>query len=163
MAIAFTLQLAARDRIVYLCAQDGVISSPPSAADGQATVNNFIGDVISGAAALDSVGSDGLLPVARASRDGFGPLAAGALTQAQIRSLMLSDDAAGAVLSNLFVGRCVERVSSPIVGGVVWNCDAGSDPASPLGNNDPSPIAISEVGIVSQAYLTVEYRHSRNR
>lgn len=162
MAISFTLVYARPDHLRYIVGQDGVISSPPVAADGLATLGNDGGatpdlqtDML-GAAGRDISGLP-LLALINARRNGFGPLPAAALTQAQARALFFSDDAAAAVLTNDLVLRAITtltpRDSAVFPPQVQWTIDANVD-----GQGDPVIEVQSTVGVAATAYLDIKLR-----
>ncbi len=155
MAIAFQLVEATPYRLRYLATQDGVISSPPVAADGFDTIPNDAGatpdlqtDILAAAGARG--GPSGGLPLQapiRARLDGIGPVAAGALNQAQARAILNSDDNALAVLTNQNVPRAQIRIT-PRLGVIAWAADANVD-----GEGDPTVEVRSEVGTAATAYV----------
>jgi hypothetical protein len=166
MAITFGLVHAAPYRLRYLCYQDGRITSPPVAANGFATLPNDGGatpdlrtDALTGAwtggGAAKFHGSP-LNNILRARLLGFAPIAAGAITQAQARSLMNSEDApaAPAVLTNLYIGRCVTKIVAMDVA-LVWAADWNVD-----GQGDPVCEVRSGTGTAGYALLDIHYRHS---
>jgi len=137
MAITFTLIDAQANRLVYLCTQDGVVSSPPVAADGFATLPNDGGatpdlDTDSTLTAPDIDGVGGL-PIRRsitARTNGYGAVAAGALTQAQARALFCCG-AVAAVMTNHLVMRnrtFITPRNVAFVWAADWNVDGGGDP-----------------------------------
>jgi hypothetical protein len=122
--------------LVYLCTQDGVVSSPPVAADGLFTIPNTIGGATPNldTDSIVNTGGAGGLPLNRlidARNTGYGPIAAGALTQAQARALFARNDLAGTVLTNFLITRAYTTITprtGMIVWGVDWNVDAQGDP-----------------------------------
>lgn len=168
MAITLSLVYSRPDRLRYLCDQDGVISSPPVAADGLATLANDGGatpdlqtDMLL-AGALAGVSGLPLLALINAGRNGFGPIAAGGLTQAQARAIFMSDDAAGAVLTNNQVLRAVCGITPRNGGGVPigsiqWAVDVNVD-----GQGDPVIEIRSSVGEAAAAYLDIHLRHTHD-
>jgi hypothetical protein len=171
MAITFALIDATPNRLLYRCMQDGVLTSPPVAADTLATLPNDAGatpdlrtDALNGAT---SVGSIPIFNIMAVRLNGFGPIAAGAITQAQARSLCASWDtpAAPAVLINDLIGRCVTRITAVFDGTIAvplntatvswsadWNVDAQGDPVCQV-RSGPG-------GTASVAILDIQYRHS---
>jgi len=158
MAITFSLVDATPYRLRYLATQDGEISSPPVAADGFNTIPNQGGaspdlrtDPI-----LTTYGAGGvpILKIMRTRLDGYGPIAAGAITQAQARALCNSDDAAGAVLTNHNVGRCVTTIT-PRLGLIEWTVDWNVD-----GQGDPVCEVRSTTGTAATAYVDIHFRHT---
>jgi len=157
MAITFALVDATPYRLRYLATQDGVVSSPPVAADGLATIPNDGGatpDLRTDATVNAGPGGPVLRKLLRVRLDGYGPLAAGAITQAQARALMNSDDAAGAVLTNYNVGRAVTTVT-PRLGLIAWATDWNVDV-----NGDPVCEVRSATGTAATAYVDIHYRHT---
>lgn len=136
MAITFQLVDNAPGSLVYLCTQDGVVSSPPVAADGFATIPNTIGGAtpnLDTDSIVNSTGSGGL-PLNKlidVRNTGYGPIAAGAITQAQARALFARNDLAGTVLTNFHIPRAYTTITprlGMIAWGVDWNVDAQGDP-----------------------------------
>lgn len=159
MAITFALVDATPYRLRYLATQDGVISSPPVAADGFATIPNDAGatpDLQTDILTAPTSGANGipLQKIIKARIDGFGPLPAAALNQAQARAIMNSDDAASAVLTTQRVGRAV-TTTSPKTGVIAWSADINVD-----GEGDPVVEVRSEVGVVATSYVDIHYRHT---
>jgi hypothetical protein len=153
MAITFVLVENTPYRLRYLATQDGVISSPPVAADGFNTIPNDAGgtpDLRTDSAPFNSA----LHRIMRARLEAYPPLPAGALTQAQARALLASDDAAGAVLTNQNISRCEIRVTGR-TGAVQWAVDANVD-----GQGDPVVEVRSETGTAATAYVDIVQRHS---
>lgn len=160
MAITFTLVDATPWRLRYLATQDGVISSPPVAADGFNTIPNQGGatpDLRTDIGTVTTSGADGipLQKIIRARLDGFGPLAPGPLTQAQARAIMNSDDSASNVLTNQRVGRAITEVIPRLGQGVTWAADVNVD-----GDGDPTVEIRSDVGVASTAYVDIHRRHT---
>lgn len=137
MAITFALIDHTANRLVYLCTQDGVVSSPPVAADGFATIPNDGGvtadlttDSTLAAPNADGVGG---IPIGRPMRarvNGYGAHAAGVLTQAQARALFCCG-AVAAVLTNYTIQRnrtFITARSAAIAWAADWNVDGGGDP-----------------------------------
>jgi len=158
MAITATLVDATPYRLRYLMTQDGVVSSPPVAADGLVTIPNTLGGATPNLH-TDSIVNAGpggpvLHKIMNARIAGFGPLAAGALTQAQARALCNSDDAAGAVLTNYNVGRAVTTIT-PRLGLIAWATDWNVDV-----QGDPVCEVRSATGTAATAYLDIHYRHT---
>lgn len=161
MAISFQLVDATPYRLRYLATQDGVISSPPNVADGFNTIPNAAGVSPDLKTDIDTVSTSGaggipLQKIIDAGRDGFGPLAAGALTQAQCRAIMNSDDAASAVLTNQRVGRAITKVTPRTGQGVAWAVDINAS----LGDGFPVVEVRSDVGVAATAYVDIHFRHT---
>lgn len=162
MAITFALVDATPFRLRYLATQDGVISSPPDPADGFNTIPNDGGVTPDLLTDIETVtaGGAGNAPLRgpiRARLDGFGPLPVGALNQAQARALLNSDDAAGAVLTNLNVGRCVVTFQPRTGQGVEWATDVNVD-----AQGDPVIEVRSGVGVAATCYVDLHFRDSRD-
>lgn len=162
MAIVFQLVEATPYRLRYLATQDGVISSPPVAADGFNTIPNDAGatpdlqtDILTagGARGEPSGGLPLQVPI-RARLDGIGPIVAGALNQAQARAIFNSDDNAIAVLVNQYVPRCQIR-HDPRLGVIAWATDANVD-----GQGDPVIEVRSEVGAAATCYIDLHLEHT---
>lgn len=171
MAITAVLVEATGYMLKYLLTQDGVSTGSPTT-DSTLQIPNNGGaspdlrtDALTGAAAE---GHNKLQEIIRARIDGYGPLAAGALSQAQSRALLNSDDAANAVLTNRNVMSAQLSIyprtqgAAGVVGGqagsgVVWLCDAAidgsGDPTVNVGTARRPPAA-------STAYLVIKLRHS---
>ena len=160
MAITFSLVEVTPYRLRYLATQDGVISSPPVAADGFNTIPNANGatpDLGTDIATATGAGAGGipLNPIIDAGRNGYKQVAAGALTQAGARALLNSDDNAGAFLTNHHVGRAVITVTPRTPATVNWAVDANVD-----GNANPTIEVRSETGTAATAYVDLHMRHS---
>jgi hypothetical protein len=153
MAIVATLIDARENRLNYLLTQDGVISSPPVAADGLVTIPNTLGgatpdlyvdSTIAGAGANGPAISR---PI-RARLTGYGAVAAGALVQAQARALFVCG-AVAAVMTNYIIQR--NRVFiTPRLGMIVWGVDINVD-----GQGDPVIECRSATGTAATAILDV--------
>ena len=157
MAITVALVDATPYRLRYLATQDGVISSPPVAADGLVTILNDGGatpDLRTDATVNAGPSGPALRKLLRVRLDGYGPVAAGAINQAQARALMNSDDAAGAVLINHNVGRAVTAIT-PRTGVIAWATDWNVD-----AQGDPVCEVRSATGTVATAYVDIHYRHT---
>jgi hypothetical protein len=168
VAITLSLVYTRPDRLRYLCDQDGVISSPPVAADGLVVLPNDAGVTpdlqtdIATAAQVAGVSGTPLRALIRAGIDGFGPIAAGGLTQAQARALFMSDDAAGAVLTNKQVLRAVCSITprngaGVPLGSIQWAVDVNVD-----GEGDPVIEVRSSVGEAAAAFLDIHLRHTHD-
>jgi hypothetical protein len=165
--MAITIQLVDRGPhwLRYLATQDGVVSSPPVAADGLVTIPNDAGatpdlrtDALTGMAEAPegSIGGSQLLQIMRARLDGYGPLAAGALNQNQARALLMGRTLliAGNALAALLIGRCYCRVQGRL-GQAAWRLDANVD-----GQGDPVIEVRSQTGVVATAYVDITLQHS---
>lgn len=166
MAITFALVEATPDRLMYLCTQDGVISSPPVDADGQATLPNDGGvtpdlqtDALSVAAQanpdFDISGIPILGPI-NANRNGYGPFAAGSITTGRAAALFGPDDSTN-LLGNQNVAPCKVDIR-PRTGAILWSVVAAVD-----GQNDPVLLVQSAVGAAATAYLTIHYLVTRDQ
>jgi len=136
MAIVALLVDSSPFTVVYLLTQDGVVSSPPVAADGLVTIPNTVGGATPNLD-IDTIvntGGAGGLPLNRlvdVRNTGYGPIAAGAINQAQARALFMRNDVAAAVLTNFLINRAYSVITprlGMIVWGVDWNVDAQGDP-----------------------------------
>jgi hypothetical protein len=159
MAITFTFVEATTERVRYLCTQDGVISSPPVAADGLAQLPNDG----NGVAASPNWARDAALSpqrvIPRAGVDGIGNLPAGLFTQAQLRAFVNSEDPGG-VLTNQQFPRTRLVITPRTEPTVRWTCDAIASAASPMGVTNPSVEVSSDVGTPATAYLDIHFRHT---
>lgn len=165
MAITLSLRYATPDWLIYLAIQDGVISSPPVAADGLVTLPNDGGvtpdlqtDILR--AKTDPPGAAGgvsglpLQDLIRARLDGHGPLGPGALTQAEARALFLSDNTGG-ILSDQVTRARTWITPRSSEGSVQWAADANVD-----GDGDPVIEVRSSVGVAADAFLYIHLRHT---
>jgi hypothetical protein len=156
MAIVALLADASENHLLYLCTQDGVVTSPPLAANGLVVIPNTLGGatpdlyVDSTLAAPNAAGAGGT-PIARPIRarlTGYGAAAAGALNQAQARALF-GCGVVGAVLSNYLVQR--NRVFiTPRNVAFAWAVDVNVD-----GQGDPTIEVRSATGTAGTAMLDV--------
>jgi hypothetical protein len=159
MAITFTLVESTPNRLRYLAAQDGVVTSPTNPdVDGLAVIPNDGGATPD----LRTDASPGPLDAIINSRlNGFPPntgspvVPAGPLTQAQARALYNSDDAASAVLTNDLVGRAVVEVTPRGDGRIAWAVDVNVD-----GQGDGVFEVRSDIGTVADAYIDFHFRHT---
>ena len=154
MAITFSLVESTPLHLRYLCTQDGEVTSPPAAADGFNTIPNDAGataDLQTDTLPFKS----SLHDIMRARSTAYPPLAAAALTQAQARALLLSSDAAAAVLTNEKINRCVCYIP-PRLGMIAWGVDANVD-----GAGDPVIEVRSATGTAATAYLDIWQVHSQ--
>lgn len=160
MAISFQLVSATPNQLRYLVTHDGLAGDvgvlPNTAAAGTPNFRN-----------------DAALPPLRAfplaSIDGFPPLAAGILTQSEIRTILLADfiNAPAAVQGNLLIGRC-KAFLTPRSGDVLnWLVDAIIDPASPAGQSNPTYQVTAFFGAGAAAagdcYLDIVYQNTPDR
>lgn len=173
MAITAALVEATGYMLKYLLTQDGVSAGSPTVDSFFLIPNNggatpdLRTDALAGAAAE---GANNLHRIVRARIDGYGPIAAGALTQAQARALLNSDDPTNAVLTNRNIMSCQMYITprtqvgsgGVLVGGqagsgATWLCDvavdASGDPTVQVGTARRPPAA-------GTAYLTIHLRHS---
>ncbi len=162
MALTITALVDATPyRLRYLATQDGVITSPSNPdVDALATIPNNGGATPDLRTDIETVSVSGaggipLREIIRARLDGFGPLAPGALTQAQARAIMNSDDPTSAVLTNQRVGRAVCRVYPRTGNNVPWAVDVNVD-----GQGDPVIEVRSGTGTAATAYVDVHFRHT---
>lgn len=172
MAITAVLVEASAYLLKYLLTQDGVSAGSPFVDSTLLLPNNggatpdLRTDALTGAAAE---GASNLLRIMRARIDGFGPIAAGPLTQAQARALLNSDDATNAVLTNRNIMSCRLHVyprsqgaAGAGVGGqsgapVTWLCDASVDVS---GDPIVGVTTARRPPQASTAYLEIKLRHS---
>jgi hypothetical protein len=165
LAITAILLSATPERLLYQLTRDAVADGNNALTipnDGGATPD-LLTDALTGLA--DSSGPGPLLAIIRARLDGYGPIAAGALTQAQARALLASDDAGRAVLVSRLIGRCIMRITPRGATAAAdmngyWNVDANVD-----GQGDPVvAIAGPSDGASAQlAILEIRFRHSEAR
>jgi hypothetical protein len=133
--------------------QDGVVSSPPVAADGLVTIPNTLGGATPDLyvdSTINAGGVDGP-PISRPIRarlTGYGAAAAGALNQAQARALF-GCGVVGAVLSNLIVQRNRVHIT-PRLGLIDWLVDVNVD-----GQGDPVVEVRSAIGTAATAMLDI--------
>ena len=125
-------------------------------ADGQAGTDLLIPNAggVTPDLQTDAVGGP-LLALINANRDGLPvTVTAGAMTQAQARALLNSDDAARAVLVNHLVGRawCDLTIRS---GAVSWAVDVEVD-----GNFNPRIHVLTDAAAAGEAYLDIHFRHT---
>lgn len=151
MALTAALVESTPYRLRYLLTNDGVDDSPSDPdIGGLVTIPNDLG-VTPDLATDASAGP--LDRVINVRRNGYGPFPAAAITQAQARALMNSDDAAN-VLGNDLVGRCVCEVTGR-TGRLSWAVDIDVD-----GQGDPIVLARSSVGVAGTGYLDIYFRHT---
>lgn len=155
MAIVAQLVDATPYRLRYLLTQ--TVNSP-AAADTY-TLPNTIGGATPNLD-TDSIVNSGVSasPLHRmidVRNNGWGPIAAGAINQAQARALFNSDDNAGAVNTSFQVVRAITNVT-PRAGqyswAVDWNVDAQGDPVCVV--NAPAG--------AGTAYLDIHVRHTND-
>lgn len=172
MAITAQLVEASSFMLKYLLTQDGASTGSPLT-DSTLVIPNSGGatpdlrtDALTGAGAE---GHSHLQEIIRARIDGYPPLAAGALTRAQARSLLNSDDNANAVLTNRNVqsarmhiyprsqGAAGFGVGAQAGAPVTWLCDADVD-----ASGDPvvAVFTARRPPAASTAYLEVKLRHT---
>jgi hypothetical protein len=152
MALTAQLVESTPYRLRYLLTNDGVDSSPSDPdVDGSVTIPNDAGVTPD----LRTDASPGHLDrIINVRLNGYGPLPAGAITQAQARALLASQDAAGAVLTNDLVGRAVCEVQGR-TGRLTWAVDVDVDV-----QGDPVVIVRSSVGVAGTGYLDIHFRHT---
>lgn len=160
MALTAALVEATPDRLRYLLTQDGVVTSPTNPdVDGLVVIGNdgsptpdLLTDIQS--AAGGSVSGLPLKTPIDAGRNGVAAVAAGALTQAGARAVLLSDDAAN-ILGNDLTPRAVCEVTSREDAVVQFAVDANVD-----GSANPVLEVRSSVGNAGTGYLDVHLRHT---
>jgi hypothetical protein len=152
MAITFQLVNATRNQLRYLCTQDGQAGTSAELPNtGSGSTPNFRTDAA-------------LFPLAkfpRAGIDGFPPLAAGTLTQAEIRAILAADDPTNAVLTNPLVPRCKAFVT-PKADQFDWAVDAVSASSSPIGTDNPTYVVTSGAA-AGVAYLDIVFQNTPER
>ena len=172
MAITAVLVEASAYMLKYLLTQDGASTGSPLT-DSTFVIPNNAGvtpdlrtDALAGAAAE---GHGVLQEIIRARIDGYESLAAGALTRAQARALLNSDDATNVVLTNRNVMSCrlsiIPRSQGAAGFGVgaqalapnVWLCDADVDVS---GDPVVAVFTARRPPAAGTAYLTIKARHS---
>jgi len=153
MALVASLVESTPFRLRYLLTADGEVSSPTNPdLDASVVIPNDVGGATPN---LDTDSSAGpLREVVKVRLTGYGPIAAGAITQAQARALFLSDDAASAVLTNDLVGRCVAECQGR-TGRLSWAVDAEID-----GQGDPVLRARCTAGVAGTGYVDLHFRHT---
>ena len=108
MAVTATLNHTTPYRLLYLLNQDGGAGTTLTITNAVLLADAIAG--LSGAGLAAGAMGPTLVSIINASVLGIGPIAAGtALTQAQARAILNSDDAARAVLTNNNVPRAVTR------------------------------------------------------
>ena len=145
MAVTAALVLAKPHRLRYLVTQDG-------AAGTTLTLPNTPGGGTTPNLSTDSVGlpaSTTMWKLMRARVNGYGPIAAGALTQAQARALLLSNDPTNAVITNKNVLTAVCTITPNGATATSWSVDANVD-----GEGDPV-LAIVAPAAASSVYLDI--------
>lgn len=136
MAATAALAFAGNNRLRYLITGDAMGGTVTIANDGGATPD-LLTDSLPGP----------LKQIMRARLDGIGTIAAGALTQAQARALLLSD-AQAANVGNNRVPRAVCRLTSRAADGAA-SVDANVD-------GDGDPVVAVTVAANQIAYLDIE-------
>jgi len=170
MAITFALVEATPYRLRYLATQDGVISSPPVAADGFNTIPNDGGaspdlrtDAVDGVSGVGVQGPSPARNILRARLDGYGVVGPGALTQAQARALLNSHlPEVNLGPGNRLTVRAILRVQGRTSAGAntnnyFWAVDANVD-----AQGDPVIEVRSAVGVAGTAYVDMIVRHTRD-
>lgn len=172
MAISFALV----ERTVYRLRYLATITAVSPAAIQTATIPNdggaspdLLTDITAAWQVADGKSSgqrQGLREIIRARLDGFGPIAAGALSQAQARALLNSDDPGAAILKNEVLGRAqlsiMQRTCDADAGGAQMAVDANID-----GQGDPvvevQVFMTGSLNISLTAIIGVEYAYSVHR
>jgi hypothetical protein len=139
MAATAALVFAGSNRLRYLITGDAMGGAVTIPNDGGATPD-LLTDCLPGP----------LRQIIRARLDGIGVIAAGALTQAQARALLLSDSVAANV-GNTKVPRAICMVTSRVALGGAFvdaNVDGGGDPvvAVTVGANELTYLDIVVIG-----------------
>ncbi|UCC72054.1 MAG: hypothetical protein JSV86_17050 [Gemmatimonadota bacterium] len=154
MALTAALVESTPYRLRYLITSDGVVTSPSDPdVDALIVIPNDGG----GTPDLQTDASPGPLDqIINVRANGYGPIPAGAITQAQARALLASEDnvVAPVVLTNDLVGRAVCEVTGR-TGRLSWSCDANID-----GQGDPTIEVRCTAGVVGTGYLDVYFRHT---
>lgn len=164
MTITATLLSATPLRLLYNLARDGAGGSSLTIANDGGATPDLLTDAITGAASMAGGGGSPILAIMRARLDGYGPIPAGALTQAQARALLMSDDPTRAVLVSNKIGRCVCRITPRGATAAAdlnsnWTVDANVD-----GGGDPVVVVGAAAGGSTQnAILEIIFRHSEMR
>jgi hypothetical protein len=162
MAITFTLGSATPNRLIYKCYQDGVVTSPPVAANGFATLPNDGGvspDLLTDIGTVTAPGAQGsaLRKLIRVRQDGYGSIAAGAIIQGQARGLLNSQDPGLGELTNLLIMGAVTMIhpmTAAFAWAVDWNVDAQGDPVCEVR---------SATGTAGYAILDIFFRYSEKQ
>jgi hypothetical protein len=145
MAITFTLVESTPYRLRYLA----VNASPFGTT---ATIPNDGGATPDLRTDLANDPSGPLRAIVRAGVDGIGTVAAGALTQAQARAIMNSDNTGS--VGNDLVPRAITTVTprgtTPVVFGVDINVDGQADPV----------VIVTSSAATGEAYVDIHARHS---
>lgn len=152
MALTAALVESTPYRLRYLLTADGVVTSPTDPdVDALVVIANDAGATPD----LRTDASAGPLDeIINVRINGYGPIVAGAITQAQARALYLSDDAAAAVLTNDLVGRAVSEVQGR-TGRLSWAVDATIDL-----QGDPCLTVRCTAGVAGTGYVDLHFRHT---
>jgi hypothetical protein len=157
MTISVTLVSATPERLLYRCNADGGAPNTVTIPNAGGASPDLRTDALS--ATTPGAGGSPMLALIRARLDGYGPLPAGvALTQAQARALLASDDPTRAVLVSPLIGRAVCRMTqrsaavAELVG--IWTVDVNVN-----GSGDPV-VFVSYGFSVAVGLLEILYRHT---
>lgn len=148
MAITFALVENTPYRLRYLATNSG------SPLGGTAQIPNDGGATPDLLTDLATDPSGPLRAIVRARLDGIGTLAAGALSQAQARAAMNSDNTAN--IGNDYVPRAITTVM-PRSGTATWVVDINVD-----GQGDPV-VEVVSTAAAGTAYIDIHARHSIDR
>lgn len=146
MAVTAGIVFQGKNRLRYLLTQDGAAGTTLTITTTGAASPDLRTDAVGGL----------MEQIARAQTDGFGTFAAGALTQAQARALLLSDWTAGLAggpgASPGPMQKTATVTITPRTGDIVqtWLVDANVD-----GSGNPTINITAQAG-ASAAYLDVE-------
>jgi len=155
MAIVAQLVDATPYRLRYLLTQ--TVNSP-AAADAMTIPNIIAGatpNLDTDSIVNTGVGGSPLHRMIDVRNNGWGPIVAGAITQAQARAMFASDDNAAAVNTSFQVVRAITTIQArtgQYNWAVDWNVDAQGDP-------DVDIIAPAGAGT---AYLDIHVRHTND-
>lgn len=161
MALTATLVEATPKRLRYLLTNVSPASTSVTLPNDAGATPDLRTDCVTGLGTTkSSQGARGLclLDIMQARINGIGPIAAGtALNQAQARAILLSDDAASAVLTNYNVPRAIATVAAR-TNGRNWSVDANVD-----GQGDPVlVVTVSSAVANDAAYLDIFMRDTRD-
>jgi hypothetical protein len=167
MTITAALLSATPLRLLYQLTRDTGVGSTFNLPNAGGVSPDLRTDALAGATGgpMSGAGGSPMLAIMRARLDGFGPLPAAALTQAQARALLQSDDPTRVVLVSRYIGRCVCRITSRGATAAAdmntqWLVDANVD-----GDGDPILNIGAETGGVTAeiAILEIIFRHMEMR
>lgn len=145
MSITVTLVESTPYRLRYLAVNSG------SPLGGTANIPNDGGATPDLRTDLSNDPAGPMRAIVRAGLDGIGTVAAGALTQAQARAIMNSDNTGS--VGNDYVPRAITRIyarSGTADWGVDINVDGGADPI----------VSIISSAAAGEAYIDIHVRHS---